>query len=358
MPCLTLWPAPKCGWNGDCTEALISNQTSSFCECRNGFSQSLELNFFIERDELSSSICIYNQHAVAGLYTWLVLCVFVHTCLIMYKVRTKKQLKKRRWWLISAVFVLSFSIRRLFNPKALLGRDFAFSFLLSSFNLICYILVNTFVSKYLNYVANKVALLESHVTFYLRAKKARQGFFFINVIGCFLTHFYWIAIFTDEEVSLILIRSFFAYGVVTYLYQIIFLYLSISELISDMEKILVLDKDASFIKVGRNEGVLDFITNRIPKLKRMRNGMVVIYSIQTLSLGAGVVWDFWLLCWTYFIPLYFILVYAISFIAILSENRPAKKPKAIVRSPTSTNTTYTPAVTNTTARSGTKELSI
>jgi len=88
MPnCLEIWPAHECGWNGKCV-FFLNETAEEYCECDEGWSQTLEYNFFVEETSMDCSLCMYNPKAVKGLFLTTMVVYILNLCLSLALVKT------------------------------------------------------------------------------------------------------------------------------------------------------------------------------------------------------------------------------------------------------------------------------
>ena len=296
MACLTVWPASKCGWNGKC---VVKNETS-FCECSQYFVQTLEFNLFVDKENIDSSICIYNDKVIDALYSFIIVVAILDTIVQLLSVTNRKKLNRRKYWFAYTVFVVSVSIYRLVNPSALALSDFKFTFFVTICMTVPQLQAYVLLNKYLLYMSKKVSSIDSNPTFFLRAEKARIGYFYTVLISVCLFQLIWISVFVERRNALILVRTMFGFQVFRVFYQIVYFYISLTELRNDMRKYLYMEKYElnstsaanTTSRVTLNANLLNFIQQRIPQVKQMRNLIVIAATIELMFSVVAVSTDF------------------------------------------------------------------
>jgi len=312
MDCLKFWPLPECGINGDCVE---DNNGTRFCQCNSGFSQTLELNYFVEEEDLQSSICIYHEDAVNGLYVCLIVVIVLSSFLIVVNIERTSQMFRTLPFIIFSVFLFGVSIYRLVNPQALFGKDFAFTFCLTLTAPLSQIQGYIFTTKYLYYMARKIELNE-HKTFFLRAENARKLFLFIIILSSFSMQCLWISLWAKRETSLLVYRIVFAVQIVRVSYQIFFMRISIQELINDMEVIIQTEEETNSFA---SEKLVRYLKQKVPKVRLMRKRLAVAGIMELFIWTVVLIWDFALLLGTYLVPLLYISIFGYQFASFLSK---------------------------------------
>jgi len=201
MKCLTFTPFPLCGTNGDCIE--LTNETS-VCECKNGYSQSLDFSsYFISENELEGMVCFYHDATVTTLYVLLLLMSLSYLLLHAVVIKTRSQLMRQLPLLVFGVLVLVLSIYRLARGKdAAFGVDFFYTFMIISAGSACVLQAYFFLTQYLQYVSKKVKIGENK-TLYIRAENARLIFKFIVIFSSVATHTIWISLWGSRDTMLL-----------------------------------------------------------------------------------------------------------------------------------------------------------
>uniref|UniRef100_A0A7S3PG22 Uncharacterized protein n=1 Tax=Aplanochytrium stocchinoi TaxID=215587 RepID=A0A7S3PG22_9STRA len=287
--CSTLWPVQKCGLMGSC---VFENGTS-FCKCNAKWSQNLEWNYFVEENSLSSGICNYNLGVVSGIYTAISVSAILSFTLDLYNTNSRKQLKKRVGWFLFCALVTSFSLYRVFDPNALFGVDFCFSFLISIALPLSQLQGYIHLQKYSYYISNKVSYFFDTGNFYQRLEKARTAWFYANVLCGSCYQLLWISTTVERKTALLLIRIAFAIESIGSLAALAFTYVLFGEIFNDMERIISVDNS---LRPVNHATLFRSMEKKIPRIKRTRRQLVVGYAVIFILHFGAVIWDFWYVC--------------------------------------------------------------
>uniref|UniRef100_A0A7S3V0V2 Uncharacterized protein n=1 Tax=Aplanochytrium stocchinoi TaxID=215587 RepID=A0A7S3V0V2_9STRA len=325
--CLEFWPAPKCGWNGRCV-ALV-NETREYCECDEGWFQTLEMNFFVEETSLSSSLCMYNEKAVKGLYLTIMIVYILNLFLSLGLVKNRNQLFRRRHFILFSCVTVSACIYRILDAAALLGVDFTFSFLISislSFNMLA---AYQYAVNTLQYSFDKAIKVGPYKSSYLlqRLEKVKTFLFYIFFVSCIQCNCFWISTFTSNKISLILVRTLNGGLALLFVILLIIFYFVETEVINDLKGVSSLPGSRNAGEQEQNDIVL-FALVTIPKIKRLRRDLVITLTINFLIVLFIVLSNYWFLLYVIILPIFLLNAGFGNFAVILFKyTRPSIKRK-------------------------------
>jgi len=304
----------QCGWKGVCVSENFENITTeeTFCECEQDWSQTLEMNFFVDEESVSASICIYNEKLMKGLYLIVAVLNGLILCLSFVQIkRSQYHISQQINLIIRCVLVVSaVSYRWKFGDGALLGVDFTFSLLVSM------ILVFDLLQNYVQFIVNLEYLLRkaikigpesySYVEF-KRLNGVRTVMLYGFIVNGILAQSLWISTLTsNNSVSLLLVRTllvYFLFLVVFYASMFIFIY---DELLRDLGEVSLMVTNGS--NEDDQESIIIFSTATIPKVKRVRRHLIsVVITVGLLGL-LGIFSDYFFLLGIYLFPLFLLVV--------------------------------------------------
>uniref|UniRef100_A0A7S3V2B6 Uncharacterized protein n=1 Tax=Aplanochytrium stocchinoi TaxID=215587 RepID=A0A7S3V2B6_9STRA len=322
MPCLTLWPAPTCGFNGRCVPE--ENGTDEFCVCDDGFSQSLEFSFFVDEPFLNSSICIYNENAVSRLYMVLVALAIFTSCMQILKLENQRQVRRQLPHIGYSVFITGESFYRVYYPdKALCGVDPVFTLVFSQCAVLAAWQGYIFLSKYLRYVAKKVQL----DAFFLRAEAYQRVYFYVLVIHSVSVQLFWISTWMSRDRVMIVFQFVFTVQVLRVAFQIAFFQFALSELSKDMRKLLDFDDSTKMTK----SGIQVFLEKNIDGLEKRRRVLVASGILEITLWATALASNFFFLCWSYMLPVLGQLMFVYALAVIIESKRKGILVKYIQR---------------------------
>uniref|UniRef100_A0A7S3PR80 Uncharacterized protein n=1 Tax=Aplanochytrium stocchinoi TaxID=215587 RepID=A0A7S3PR80_9STRA len=196
MPCLTLWPSTECGMRGECVEP---ENSTSFCRCEPGWSQSLELNFFT-KDNLSSGLCNTHEGLLQTLYNIEVVFVVILILVQLYVINNVKQFKRAFVGLIIFILMFVASLYRLLREEeALFVDDLVFTFLVAqALGLMPYSMVLAF-DKYLYYLEKKFSSWEAASGVASVVQSARKLGSLSSLIDFCASQLFWIATLNSSQ---------------------------------------------------------------------------------------------------------------------------------------------------------------
>mmetsp|Transcript_13014 Transcript_13014/g.16894 ORF Transcript_13014/g.16894 Transcript_13014/m.16894 type:complete len:357 (-) Transcript_13014:202-1272(-) len=326
MPCSSFWPGPDCGFHGLCVANTV-NGSNSFCQCEDGWGQSLEWNFEADEESLSSSVCAYNETLIITLYSLSLIFVILHSFGVLRNVRTLRQLRRRKTWILLNSIVLSLVIYRLSDPTALIMVDITVTVLMTSTGSLIFASSYLFLTKYLDYISSKVYDVQKGT----RAIRARTVFYYMVILGVvLLMSLSILAFLLPRHPSSVLVRCVLGYFSFFYLYQTIFLYRSLSELISDMEIIVTTSARLSSPDT-ESTSVTVYFEEQIPKQKSMRRRLLTFGIILMMFFLLPAINPKWLLYMTYVLPSVLLIHYIYGFIYFLSKPKPSNNSKTTTK---------------------------
>jgi len=295
--------------------------------CDEGWSQTLEFNYFTDDgDSLNSSICIYNKGVQNFLWASMLVLACADTLLLLWKSRKKldwKLLMIRRPWFSSTTLMFLLSSYRLAKPDAFIGEDFFFSFLISIAIFFMEIFAYYIVEEQLKYVDKNLkrdpATMSTDHDHNQTTNKVfilRKLWLYFCIVAAATSHVFWIVTFVESrKMSGILIRMYFLCVALKTVVQVVFLDATLSEICNDMRRIV--DRRDMFTSV--NGEFIEYIKSTIPSVDSMRRQTIMIGCIHFLLLAGALVWNFWLLCWTYFFPVAGVLMVFYSLVRTCSH---------------------------------------
>uniref|UniRef100_A0A7S3PM80 Uncharacterized protein n=1 Tax=Aplanochytrium stocchinoi TaxID=215587 RepID=A0A7S3PM80_9STRA len=323
MPCLQFGIAPTCGWNGKCVTP--GENGSSFCECDSGFSQTLEFNYFVEEEALDTSICVYNQGLVLTLYGLVLIVAGFATILILITKSSRNDVYGHRFTLLSYASAIAGSIQRLMNPdEAIFGIDVPFTILMAGAVVFNRIYNYNFLVTQLDYFSKKF----SSPVYYndkvvMRINRMKSFLFWLVIIEFVTTLVFFIgsALTPRRQIGLYFIRLFCGFTTISFTCRgMVFLY-SINELNRDMQAIIRFAKTEQLVTTDQALTMVKVAQYMQPRLYRIKKS-AIISSLILIPLFVGAIFsDFWMLCWTYIIPVYGLLAYTNKLIRFTISTR-------------------------------------
>jgi len=306
-----------CGYRGDCVP-LANNESA--CVCQKGWSQNLEWNFAADKEDMSTSVCHFNVKIIRSLYIALIILCCVQTVILMRNVRTIRQIKRRSGWIALAFCVLIMSAFRVVKPESGYSESYGFSLLFTMAILIVIYQAIHFMVDYLKYVAKKLEYMQG-----FKVELATKVFQYLVVIGllyfatCSILVLFVPSLESDTKGGLF--RSVMAYFTFLYLYQTIFVFAALSEMISDMN--LILDKSRSMksrnVFTGHGTDFEFKIQKSIPKAIATRKKNVILGTILVVACLLPALAPDWVLFLTYLGPIFFLIHYTFSVFHLLGK---------------------------------------
>mmetsp|Transcript_7532 Transcript_7532/g.9064 ORF Transcript_7532/g.9064 Transcript_7532/m.9064 type:complete len:175 (+) Transcript_7532:3054-3578(+) len=117
----------------------------------------------------------------------------------------------------------------------------------------------------------------------------------------------------SRSVGIKMIRSVTGYFFMYYLYQTVFLYMSLSELLSDMRQVIDSESgDGEFFKS---------VKTQLPQIRSRRNRLITLGVVLCTLFALPTLNGEWLYHWTYFMPVAFLLQYGYSFVHFVSRRK-------------------------------------
>jgi len=303
MPgCLTIWPLPECGAFGTC---IKPENGTEFCECRDGFSQTLEMQFFVDPENIDTSLCIYHKITVQTMWSLTLVILILVTIFGWFAIESWKKAKELSLWFAITGVSFSCSLYRVLEPdRALLGVDFTFSFLVSmAYTLFFIFTYRKFVDsfEYISKKASSVSLVATS-TFIQRSDQIIK-LHFVTSIGVLITsQSFWIATLTSREISAVIFRTFWGYLFFHFATAAMFTYLTYYECEKDMKGLLEARNDQSGFSIHRAENVIATIKEYLPNIRLLRRMLTTIHLTWAL-MSILIVFDLWLVLWTYLLPI-------------------------------------------------------
>lgn len=323
VDCIQLWPFPTCGLNADCVD--LANASSSFCECKKGWEQSLDWNFFVENEsQLIFTPCHVNNDIINGLYGLLIFLSLFDTILqcLVSRNYMKKKLWKRKFMLLFNLSVFCLSVYKLSNSEdAKFGFDFTFTFLITISGTLSIIHSYVILDKYLKYISHKASSIvaTSRKGLYVRAKRTRKIYTALNILCVAALPCVWLIIWLNNDDSLVVIRVVFMIEAFRIAFEATFLYVSSSEVISDIEKLISIDMNYLSVDVSKNgSDILEQLRKEVRKLKGMKFGGTVERCVEIMLL-VTILSDAAVLAWAYMVPIFCCSIYANSLLGVISK---------------------------------------
>mmetsp|Transcript_11100 Transcript_11100/g.12709 ORF Transcript_11100/g.12709 Transcript_11100/m.12709 type:complete len:377 (-) Transcript_11100:77-1207(-) len=295
MPCVELFPAPACGWNGECINASLP---SSFCKCDEGFEQSLEWNFFVEEDELSSSLCMFHTDVVYGVWisatSGFIFCALLSAFLLDWE-----EIKRQKRIMMFLGLGMAEGLYRVLRPEsALLGVDLAFTFVMSIiFFLFAYIL-HEFFHLNVDYIKGKLAIVDSRRWFIRNLDKIRRVNLILTLCFGGSAQLIWAAAIVEKrKTGKMLIQSFMAFCICYFLFTTVTLYFALTDLLTDMRFMV-----AHVQTNSESHHLKQRINDQLPLVWRLRAFSTAIFSFWAITSFLLMISDFWMHLYIYIMP--------------------------------------------------------
>mmetsp|Transcript_5119 Transcript_5119/g.5923 ORF Transcript_5119/g.5923 Transcript_5119/m.5923 type:complete len:360 (-) Transcript_5119:386-1465(-) len=312
MPCRHPWPVPECGFNGEC----YTINGTDFCRCDPGWSQSLEFSFFIEEKDLSSSICIYNQNLINGLYILIGVLAVLGVLLQSLRIESFRQVKRQMPHIGYSMISMGIVIYRIHNPdKALCGIDPLFTFFISVCSILTAWQGYIFLNKYLKYIAKKAQIN----SFFDRAKIYQKIYFGILVVHTPVICLLWVATYLERSATMIVFQTVFAYNVFRLCFQVFFFQYALSEAIKDFKEVIHFKADDT-TKVT-NGVIIRWMEKNIPRMVKRKRVLVFSNVVELCLWGVALVNEFFFQCWSYLLPILGCLLFVYALAVIIASKR-------------------------------------
>uniref|UniRef100_A0A7S3UYB5 Uncharacterized protein n=1 Tax=Aplanochytrium stocchinoi TaxID=215587 RepID=A0A7S3UYB5_9STRA len=300
MSCVSLKPAPKCGFFGTCVNETI-------CICEDGWSVTKELAFFVDEENAEGNVCNFNQNILTGLYIGVEICACIGVLLQLY-VRQMHRLDERLF-LTSFLLQICFSTYRILKPDvALLGTDLTFSLLVCNAGAIGYVGIIEFFREYLIYLSMASPFGNGYVQ--RTAKVCLKLKRVISALVLLLFQCFWLSTLFPEnkEFGLLLVRLYLTAAVIFGLYLSVITF-SMYHYVEDMERV----RKFQGIRTGNEiERTLNFINTVVPQTKYLRNVVRIANVGTVIMLVLPIFWDFAFQQLTYVVPLDYIFVIVVG----------------------------------------------
>mmetsp|Transcript_5123 Transcript_5123/g.5928 ORF Transcript_5123/g.5928 Transcript_5123/m.5928 type:complete len:374 (+) Transcript_5123:277-1398(+) len=313
--CLTVWPFEECGINGKC---IKPENGTEYCECSGGFSQTLEMNYLVDEEDLNTSICVYNETAVQAMWGVTMVVLGLVSLLGLLSIRTRKQISELKLWFMLVALSFSCSLYRTVKPdKALLGVDFTFSLLVSlSYTVFFVFAYRKFIESF-EYIIRKSESIavRNNTVFHQRARLIQKIHFFTSVGVLITSQSFWVATLTERETSRRIFRTFWGYLFFHFTSAALFTYFTYAEVEVDMKKLLGEGKQTEGYSIHRDPSMIATVQEYLPNVIFLRRALVATH-LTWAFMSIMIFFDIWLLWWTYFLPIISVQVssFGLSFI--------------------------------------------
>mmetsp|Transcript_19268 Transcript_19268/g.25112 ORF Transcript_19268/g.25112 Transcript_19268/m.25112 type:complete len:366 (+) Transcript_19268:157-1254(+) len=321
-----------CGLAGTCKNVTPGE---SICVCSSGWSQNKEWNFQTSEDTFNQSVCYFNTTVVRLLYVLLLIACLLHTVFLMKNVRTAKKLRKRAIWLALGFCIVLQSLLRIAKPESGYADSILFTILYAlSVEIVLYQAIN-YTFDYLKYVARKIQYLQGFKVGI--ASKVFHGMVYFSIFWFGVTSSVSLVSSVDGEIKSNLFRAMLAYFALMYVYETIFIFASLSEMITDMKTILnksdaMRDRN---VFTGHGSEFERRIMKHLPRAIATRSQFVFLGTVTFICFLIPTAKPEWLIFLTYIGPILLILHYVYSTVHLVNKY---SKRKEVQSSDMDTNT--------------------
>jgi len=283
--CLALWPSKPCGAFGKCVNGT--------CICENGWTQSLEYNYFVENEyALKFGLCNYNESIIQGLLIfYLVLSMMSLVGIIVVSITFNKLSLRVKLTIGSRSLEPVYILYRLVGDDALFGRDITLSVLYSIAWTVGLATCSFEFAKYISYLNDSYTA--SSDLRWISKYFSNWPTFIANATCGIGVQFFWISALVDDNQgkALILHRIFYLSIILNLLY--FFLQIHLMGLIAgDMRA--VIESKWNEISDSQQQARLR-MKKRYNRLNITRKTFRVLLILVLILMGVfPLIWNWWL----------------------------------------------------------------